>query len=79
LTDDSILEHSVRNAIASEDYDACVASATDSSYSDDDDSDVSESSSVTTGGDVLPGFSASLLGSQQPGFVIFETHSFCHL
>jgi len=66
-----MLSHTMRNTIACDDYGAGTASATDSSCdSEDDKSDVSESSSVTTGTDALQGFAASLICSPQQGFVL---------
>ena len=55
---------------ASENYGPGTASATDLSDSEDDDSDVSESSSVATSRDALPHYTASLLCSHQSGLEI---------
>jgi len=68
MTDDSTLNSRMRNAVVSENDLTIVASATDSSDLDDDDSDVSGSSSATTGRDAVPGFAEALLCSQ-PGTI----------
>ena len=74
-TDDSTLSRDVRSAVVPANYSSVTGSATDMSESDDNDSDISGTSSTTTGKDELPSFSASLLRPCQPGFMISVTLS----